>query len=91
MRKNSLANLNPAQLVFADFTDDVTSIKLDTVQEFNGIIAAINRLNDKAVLVFIQIYSITDSVKNKIARICDFATSKEELDILLNQDRAVIW
>ena len=53
--KYGLADLNAAQLFLADLTNDVTSIKLDTVQEFNGIIAAINRLNDKTVLVFVQI------------------------------------
>ena len=64
VRKDSLANLDTAKLVFADLTDNITCINLDAVDEFHGVITTVNGLNNETVLVFIQITGIIVKVES---------------------------
>ena len=53
MGKDSLADLNAAQLLLADFADDVARIDLDPVQKFYRVVTPVDKLDDKTVPILI--------------------------------------
>lgn len=60
MRDNRFTDLNTAQLILIVFSNNISGIKLHTINELNRIISTINPLNYKTVFVFRQLSRIIE-------------------------------
>ena len=87
MRKNRLPNLNPPQLIFADFTDHIPGIDLNAVQEFHGVVPAVNAGNDKIIFVFLHLPGIVVQVVPFRNLPGDFTNAGSTFKIKLNGRR----
>ena len=63
MRENRFTDLNAAKLLFADFPDDITGINLDAVQELHRVVTAVDKFDNEAVFVLIQIAGIIVKIR----------------------------
>ena len=63
MGKDGLADLNAAQLLFADLADDVTRIDFNAVQKFYRVVPPVDKLNYKAVPILIQIAGVVVKIE----------------------------
>ena len=84
MRQDSLADLNPAQLLLTDFTDYISGKYLDTINEFYRIISAINRFYNKAVLILRKLSGIIIKVKTDTYLLGLLLDSRSALHIKLD-------
>ena len=58
MRKDCFSNLNTTKLIFAYLTNNITSIKLNTINKFYRIITSINSGNNKTLFIFFHLSRI---------------------------------
>ena len=66
MRKYRFADLNTAELIFAYISDNVAGVDFNAVLKLDRVVAAVYRLYDKAVLVFVEISGIVIEIISPI-------------------------
>ena len=84
MRKNGLPNLNSSKLFFTYFTNYITGINLNTIDEFYRIITTINSGNHKALLIFFHLTGIIIEVVSLRYYSCYFADTRSTFTVKLN-------
>ena len=85
MRKDCFADLNAAQLIFADFANNIASIYLDAVHKFYGVIAAIDTFDDKVILIFFHLAGIWVEIEAFIHSLRNFTNTRRTFDVKLNR------
>ena len=89
VREDRLADLNAAELLLADFPDDVAGIDLDAVQELHRVVPSVDELDDKAVLILIQPAGIVIKVEPYADLRRLFADAGRPLEIKLDRSGGV--
>ena len=85
MRKDCFADLNAAQLIFADFANNIASIYLDAVHKFYGVIAAIDTFDDKVILIFFHLAGIWVEIEAFIHSLRNFTNTRRTLNVKLDR------
>ena len=62
MGENGLSYLDTAQLILVHLADHVSGVKLDSIDEFDGIISAVDALDHEAVSVLRQLAGMVKEV-----------------------------
>ena len=91
VRKNRLADLNAAKLVFADLADHITGKDFDAVQELHRVVASVDRFHHKADFVLVQITGIVVKIITDSDRRCFLANAGRALVIKLDGCRRVCF
>ena len=76
--------MNAAKLVFIHLADDIPCVQLDAVEEFKGVISAVNGLDYKVVLVFLHVAGVIIEIKSDAHGTADFADTSRAFHIKLN-------
>ena len=63
MGEDGLADLDTAELFFADFSDHITGIKFNTVQKLHRVVTPVDEFDHKTVLILIQTAGIVVEIK----------------------------